>query len=82
MWQESFRGLSTLAGVEDATPHRWRHTFSKNLLVAGVSLQTVSTLLGHRKLAITERYYARFVPERQLTIDAQVRKTWALGGHS
>jgi integrase/recombinase XerD len=82
VWQEAFRKLFAHAGIKNATPHRWRHTFSKNLLVAGVSLQTVSTLLGHRKLAITERYYARFVPERQDAIDSQVRKSWALGGHS
>jgi integrase/recombinase XerD len=82
VWQEAFRKLFAHAGIKNATPHRWRHTFSKNLLVAGVSLQTVSTLLGHRKLAITERYYARFVPERQDAIDSQVRKSWALRGHS
>ena len=39
----------------------------------------MSTLLGHRKLAITERYYAQFVPERQDAIDSQVRKSWAVG---
>ena len=81
VWQEAYSRLATQTGIE-VTSHRWRHTFAKNLLVAGVRLQTVSTLLGHRKLAITERYYARFVPERQASIDAEVRKTWALGGHS
>jgi site-specific recombinase XerD len=81
VWQEAFRKLFKHAGI-DGHPHRWRHTFAKNLLVAGVSLETVSTLLGHRKLAITERYYSRFVPERQAAIDASVRKTWALAGHS
>lgn len=81
IWHEAYSRIAKEVGFE-VTSHRWRHTFAKNLLVAGVSLQTLSTLLGHRKLATTERYYARFIPERQATIDAQVRKTWALGGHS
>jgi hypothetical protein len=46
-----------------------------------VPLETVSLLLGHRKLAITEKHYARFVPERQALIESQVRKTWARTGH-
>lgn len=81
VWQEAYRKLFKHAGIE-GHPHRFRHTFAKNLLVSGVPLETVSLLLGHRKLAITERYYARFVPERQASVEAQVRKSWARTGHS
>jgi len=81
VWQEAFRKLFKQAGVE-GHPHQFRHTFAKNLLVAEVPLETVSVLLGHRKLAITEKHYARFVPERQASIDRQVRKSWARGGHA
>lgn len=80
VWQEAYRKLFKHAGLE-GHPHRFRHTFAKNLLVSGVPLETVSLLLGHRKLAITEKHYARFVPERQASVEAQVRKSWARLGH-
>jgi integrase len=81
VWQEAFRKLFKHAGIS-GHPHQFRHTFAKNLLVAEVPLETVSVLLGHRKLGITEKHYARFVPERQASIDRQVRKSWARGGHT
>jgi site-specific recombinase XerD len=80
VWQEAYRKLFKHAGIT-GHPHRFRHTFAKNLLVNEVPLETVSLLLGHRKLAITEKHYARFVPERQALIESQVRKTWARTGH-
>lgn len=81
VWQEAYRKLFKHAGVA-GHPHRFRHTFAKNLLLHEVPLETVSLLLGHKKLAITERHYARFVPERQALIEAQIRKTWAHSGHT
>jgi site-specific recombinase XerD len=81
VWQEAFRKLFKHAGVK-GHPHQFRHTFAKNLLVAEVSLETVSVLLGHRKLAITEKHYARFVPERQASIDRQIQKSWAYHGQN
>ena len=80
MWQEAYRKLFRHAGIA-GHPHRFRHTFAKNLLINEVPLETVSLLLGHRKLAITEKHYARFVPERQALIEIQVRKMWARVGH-
>jgi site-specific recombinase XerD len=61
VWQEAYRKLFKHAGIK-GHPHRFRHTFAKNLLLSGVPLETVSLLLGHKKLAITEKHYARFVP--------------------
>jgi integrase len=81
VWQEAYRKLFKHAGIS-GHPHRFRHTFAKNLLVKEVPLETVSILLGHKKLAITEKHYARFVPERQALIESQIRKTWARPGHS
>ena len=68
MWQEAYRKLFKHAGIPGHL-QRLRHTFAKNLLVSEVPLETVSLLLGHKKLAITEKHYARFVPERQALID-------------
>jgi site-specific recombinase XerD len=81
VWQEAYRKLFKHAGIP-GHPHRFRHTFAKNLLVNEVPLETVSLLLGHKKLAITEKHYARFVPERQVLIETQIRKTWARTGHT
>jgi site-specific recombinase XerD len=74
VWQEAYRKLFKHAGIE-GHPHRFRHTFAKNLLVNEVPLATVSLLLGHKRLAITEKHYARFVPERQALVETQIRKT-------
>lgn len=54
--------LGKEAGVEEATPHVLRHSFAKNLVDAGVSLEKVAELLGHSRLETT-RIYTR--PGRQ-----------------
>jgi len=45
-----------LARLDDVTPHSLRHTFGKNLVDAGVSLDKVATLLGHKNLNTTRMY--------------------------
>jgi integrase/recombinase XerD len=45
-----------LARLDDVTPHTLRHTFGKNLVDAGVSLDKVATLLGHENLNTTRLY--------------------------
>ena len=37
-------------------PHRWRHSYATSLLRRGVDIFKVKRLLGHAKLATTERY--------------------------
>jgi integrase len=62
--------LGSIAGVEDARPHRFRDTFAKEALLAGTPLRTVQLVLGHRSIRTTEEHYAPFVPEYQEMIDA------------
>jgi site-specific recombinase XerD len=38
------------ARLPDVTPHTLRHTFGKNLVDAGISLEQVAALLGHESL--------------------------------
>ena len=45
-----------LAKLHSVTPHVLRHTFGKNLVDAGVSLDQVATLLGHKNLNTTRVY--------------------------
>jgi site-specific recombinase XerD len=44
------------ARLEDVTPHTLRHTFGKNLVNAGVSLDRVAQLLGHESVDTTRIY--------------------------
>jgi len=77
------RALSTLfesAKVPRAYPHLFRHTFATDLLEKGVSLQTVSVLLGHSSTKITERRYSHWIKARQENLEAEVKKSWAQTG--
>ena len=74
-WRKSFSKLFKQAGVP-GHPHQFRHTFAKRLLIAGVPVGTVAILLGHRKVAITEKHYSRWITERQAVVDAAVRGSW------
>lgn len=40
-----------------------RHTFAVNALNKGINMSVVSRLLGHASTDVTERVYARFLPE-------------------
>ncbi len=42
--------------LEEVSPHKLRHTFCKNLIDSGVSLEKVATLAGHDNLETTRRY--------------------------
>lgn len=75
-WQRRFHKLFELAGMEDAHPHRFRDTFSVELLLAGVPIEDVSILLGHSSVRITERAYAPWIQARQQKLEAAVKKAW------
>lgn len=47
------------AGVPDAHPHRFRHTFTRDCILAGMDLFTVQRLLGHSDLTMTRKYFAQ-----------------------
>jgi integrase/recombinase XerD len=57
-------------------PHQFRDTFSVNLLKAGVPIGTISILLGHSSVAITEKHYAPWVKERQEMLTEALQKLW------
>lgn len=44
------------ARIDSVSPHTLRHTFGKNLVDAGVSLDRVAMLLGHKNLDTTRIY--------------------------
>jgi len=71
--------LFTLAEVSNGHAHRFRDTFAVELLLAGVPLDRVSVLLGHKSVRITEKHYAPWARSRQEQLEADVRRTWGPG---
>ena len=55
----------------------FRDTFAVEMLLAGVPLEQVSILLGHKSVKITEKHYAPWVKARQDQLAANVRMAWA-----
>jgi integrase len=76
-WQRSLRKLFALANVKDGHAHRFRDTFAVELLLAGVPIERVSMLLGHRSVKVTEKHYAPWVRARQEQLEGDVRRAWA-----
>jgi integrase/recombinase XerD len=77
-WDRVFKKLGATADpkVDNCHPHRFRDTFAVSLLLKGVPLDSVSKLLGHSSIKITERHYAPWVKARQEQLEAEVRRIW------
>jgi len=54
--QNAFKESLRRSGIEDFHFHDLRHTFASNLVMAGVELNDVRELLGHKKMEMTLRY--------------------------
>jgi len=71
-------GWGRLAGLLQrgmTGPRTWkRDTFAVALLNAGASLETVSTLLGHTSIRVTQKHYNPWVKSRQDALDVAVKK--------
>ncbi len=79
-WQakmkRAFDEAKIVKGVSNTMSHRLRDTFSVELLQRGVSIETVSILLGHSSIRITERHYNSWVKARQEKLEADVERAW------
>lgn len=60
--------------------HMLRDTFAVEYLLAGMSLEEVSRLLGHSSVVITQKHYAPWVLQRQQRLAASQRAAWATMG--
>lgn len=70
-WRERIAEVLNLAKVS-GHPHRFRDTFAVALLEGGASIETVSILLGHRSVRVTEKHYNPWVKTRQDALDRAV----------
>ena len=75
-WQQLFLEMFRRADLPGAHSHQFRHTFAVSLLTNGVSMEHVSTLLGHRDLKVTQRTYNAFTPQRRDALEQAVRSAW------
>ena len=77
-WQARLKRLFEFAGVSRGHAHRFRDTFAVELLLAGVPIEGVSNLLGHRSIRITEKHYNPFVRSRREQLEANIERALAL----
>lgn len=75
-WSRYLDTLFRLAGIEGGHSHRFRDTFAVELLLAGASIETVSMLLGHASIRVTERHYRPWVQSLQRKLEDEVARTW------
>jgi integrase len=76
-WQARLKKLFQIAGVPSGHAHRFRDTFGVELLLAGVPIERVSILLGHRSVRITEKHYNPWVRSRQEQLEADIERALA-----
>jgi integrase/recombinase XerD len=74
VWRKRIADVFKDAKIEDGHTHRFRDTFAVNLLEKGVSLETVSILLGHQSVRITQKHYSPWVKTRQEALDKEVSR--------
>ncbi len=72
-WRQRLSKIAEKAGVQDFRTHRLRDTFAVELLLADVSIEDVSVLLGHSSVQTTERYYAPWDRSRRDRLTRIVR---------
>jgi integrase/recombinase XerD len=73
-WRAKIAPVFTAAKITNGHTHRFRDTFAVDLLQAGVSLENVSTLLGHKSIRITEKHYSPWVKTRQDALDREIMR--------
>ena len=73
-WRDRLQLVASKAGVKNFTPHRLRHTFAVEFLLASKSIEDLSTLLGHSSVNTTERHYAQWNMARRDRLSQIVRE--------
>lgn len=64
-----FRKALVKAEIEDFRFHDLRHTFGSRLAQAGVDINTIARLMGHKDLKMTQRYIHHTVDSLRVGVD-------------
>ena len=64
--KHSFTSACRKAGIADFRFHDLRHTYASHLAMRGVHIRALQELLGHKTLAMTQRY-SHLAPEQLQT---------------
>jgi site-specific recombinase XerD len=79
--REMLKRAAARAGIDKRVhPHGLRHTHAFELVMEGVPLIAIRRQLGHRSLAVTERYVDHLAPA-QVVAAMQAREWPAAAGH-
>lgn len=80
MWTPRIRRMNKYVSFKDdhGEPmsfhsHMLRDTFAVELLLAGVALEKVSKLLGHKSIRVTEKHYAPWVRSRTDQLENEMK---------
>jgi integrase len=77
-WERTFKTLGRYAGVKFKA-HELRNSFARDLLLKGISVETVAVLLGNSP-RIVFKHYAPFVKSRQEELESAIKRVWKLQG--
>ncbi len=61
-YSHKIKRICKKAGLDDVSPHTFRHTFASRLVMAGVNLRIVQALLGHSNITTT-MIYSHLAPD-------------------
>lgn len=56
-FEKNFREYAQRIGLKEAHPHQLRNNFAKRFLMAGGDIYTLSRILGHSSVTVTEKAY-------------------------
>jgi integrase len=78
--RREYTSTGRACGISNVHPHRFRDSFAVNRLTADLpmTMDNVSKLLGHASVAMTERFYAPWVPARHDQLRRAYLKTEAI----
>jgi integrase len=74
--QHGFRKALGRAGITDLHFHDLRHTFASQWMMAGGELYSLRDILGHKSIAMTQRY-AHLAPSYRRAIVERMEQIWA-----
>jgi len=78
--RKSFHAALRRAGIKDFRFHDLRHTYASQLAMAGVDLNTIRELMGHKSIKMTLRYSHLSSGHKKRAIEAlnnQIGTIWA-----